>query len=317
MKRIYLLVTVIMAVWGVHAQEAAGEAEPFRLLVISSSSGKTAQTYLPDLAKHEGINLRHIQAFIGGATFERHWTSIEKTQADPEFVSHSTNSDKVRRPNGWTCSLVELIDSEEWDVVVTQQGARMAGKPKAIGWQPYADQFIAYLREHAPEAEIILQQTYSFTATEAERYGGQEAQFAHIERNYRELAGNQKLEVIPMGLAVQLAREGATYRFATEEELTALEYPNLPPHIGDVIGGYEWKWKRGSKPPEYELKLDELHVNQRGAYLQACVWYGVIFDKDPLTISFVPEGLDAEDASFLRQCAAQAIATFEQATADK
>jgi hypothetical protein len=264
------------------------------------------------MAGYEGINLRMFNAYIGACTFQRHWESIEKANADPNFVSHSTRSDKVRKPNGWTASLPDLVASEPWDVIVTQQSARGSGKPDAEGWQPYADKLIDYFKVHAPTAEIILQQTWSFPEPEAEKVGGQEKQFARIEENYRQLAEQRKLRVIPTGAAVQLARKDVNYRFATEEELDGMRYPELPPPTGDVAGGYKWINNRNTNH-QNRLNWDKLHMNNRGEYLQACCWFGIIFQRDPATITYVPEGLDPDDARFLRACASRAIAEYKQA----
>ena len=49
-----------------------------------------------------------------------------------------------------------------------------------------------------------------------------------------------------------------------------------------------------------------------GEYLQACVWFAILFDSDAREVTFVPEALSGEDAAFLREMAQKAVQEFVQ-----
>jgi hypothetical protein len=58
------------------------------------------------------------------------------------------------------------------------------------------------------------------------------------------------------------------------------------------------------------LRRDTIHLNIRGQYLQACVWYGFIFNRDPREITWAHEEVANSDAAFLRHIAARAIKEY-------
>lgn len=266
-------------------------------------------TYLPEVAKSVGVEAQMIKAFIGGCTLKRHIEELTMALKDPEYVSHNTNAENIARKNN-LASLPAIIKSRKWDVVVIQQSA--AESENSNTYEPYIGQLIAYLRTNAPEAEIILQQTWSFSAysSHPNKLGGQAGQFAKIAENYKTMAKKYHLRVIPTGLAVQLARQNVTYKILPREELDTLKPPQLPPPSGDVAGNYSWiKDKESGKSV---LKADPLHMNRRGKYLQACVWLGIIFGIDPVTVKYVPTGVSPDDAKFLRECASRAIKEYRQ-----
>ena len=67
-----------------------------------------------------------------------------------------------------------------------------------------------------------------------------------------------------------------------------------------------WVWRKNKKTGKTALSCDPNHLNSRGRYLQACVWYGFVFKKSPLEIKYDGK-LSPADAAFLRQCADKAL----------
>ncbi len=56
-----------------------------------------------------------------------------------------------------------------------------------------------------------------------------------------------------------------------------------------------------------KLGMDGPHANMAGEYLGACVWYETLFGKSVEKNSFVPVGIDADYAKFLRATAHRAM----------
>ena len=57
-----------------------------------------------------------------------------------------------------------------------------------------------------------------------------------------------------------------------------------------------------------EIGRDTIHLNARGEYLQALVWFGFLFGVDPTSVSYVSPEVGDADARFLRECARDALA---------
>jgi hypothetical protein len=46
--------------------------------------------------------------------------------------------------------------------------------------------------------------------------------------------------------------------------------------------------------------------------MQACLWFGFFFEKDPLEIKYVPKGISADEAKLLREVASKTLKEFKQ-----
>ena len=84
----------------------------------------------------------------------------------------------------------------------------------------------------------------------------------------------------------------------------------------DMIASEPPRWRDECKLMILDRKTGEIrwvrrndpaHLNRRGEYLQACLWYAFFFDKPTSEIKFVPEGITPEDAAFLRDVAQKAL----------
>ncbi|MBQ6107612.1 MAG: DUF4886 domain-containing protein [Thermoguttaceae bacterium] len=168
------------------------------------------------------------------------------------------------------------IKSQDWDFISIQQ---VSGKSWIYdSYQPFADKMIEFLKANS-NAEIVIQQTWAYHPTEKRLVGWgfpQREMYEKLTDAYNTLAKKHSLRVIPTGDAVQLARE-------TEP------------------GGYD------PADPTKIFTSDGAHLNARGQYLQACVWFGMLFDEPVSKVKFQPKELTAEDAAFLREVAQKAI----------
>lgn len=181
------------------------------------------------------------------------------------------------KPAHFPTTYLEKIKSEDWDFITIQQVSHLSWNYETF--QPYADQMIAFLKESCPNAEIVIQQTWAYHPAEKRLLSWKMSQcemFEKLTAAYDALAEKHGLRVIPTGDAVQLARE-------TEP------------------GGYR------PDDPTSILTGDGFHLNARGQYLQACVWFGTLFDEPVSKITFQPKELTETDAAFLRETAQKAI----------
>ena len=128
---------------------------------------------------------------------------------------------------------------------------------------------------------------------------------------YAKLAKETNLRVIPTGYAMELARATQGYEFKMYDKalLKTLKWPDLPNQSGDLVG--QMAWDKAKKGYLY-INVDSIHLNDRGRYLQACVWFGFMFEKDPRLIKYVPKSIADKDAEFLRNVAYTALKDFKQ-----
>ena len=246
-------------------------------------------------------------AFIGGCSLQRHIQEYETSQLDRD---HRPYRDIADQP----ASLQEFLKRDKWDIISIQQASHCSWQPAT--YQPWAEQLIGIIRETNPQAEIIVQQTWSYNAgdirinTAHDLWGlDQAGMFSCLDAAYRQLARQYGFRVVPTGLAVQLTRKDSPRQLPRmDEELkNSLVYPAPLPETEDAAGVCLYKDSDSGKI----LTVDTIHLNRYGQYLQGCVWAGFLFDVSPETITFEPADLpDKARLAKYRAAAAQALREY-------
>ena len=240
--------------------EFVGQAtvRPLKVLTIGNSFSRPVAFNLPKLAREAGVKLDIASLYIGGCSLERHvknYRSGKKTyeviwdyasDGEPRFVK---NLDKDVKPskgvNKGRGSVNDLLVGDDWDIVTIQQASPLSWKPET--YEPWADELIAAIHTHAPQAKIMVQQTWSYNAADARISPGgqwgfdQTGMYERIRDAYAAFAAKRNLELIKVGDAVQAAR------------------------------------KDGWEP--VGRKKDTIHLNRKGELLQARVWLNALFGK--------------------------------------
>jgi len=302
---------------------SAVQAKQLKVLMIGNSFSICVLKEMPACAASVGETLDLASLYIGGCPLNRHWGNVEKA-GDPKFKPYvfSYSYASVKDPKdapvaklGKKANIPQALVADKWDVVTIQQASPMSPFPET--YQPYADNLIAKIRELAPQAEIVLQETWSYTpyATEILKKWNMtpETMHAAIKNAYGILAAKHKLRTIPTGDAVQLYRQKLPVNYGkllTQAEIAAIQKPGLVDLHDDPVGNSSWKKvRKGQKDAdEVKLRLDVKHLNQKGNYLQACTWLAALFGTDVTKLVYVPTGLDPERAKLMRACAAEAVA---------
>ena len=275
-----------------------------KILTIGNSFSESVWVYLPQIAAAAGKEIRLGRANFGGCELRRHWAYVAAEENDPSCTIYASGSRKLRH----------ILSETPWDVVTIQQASRASWREDT--YEPYAGKLIAYIRELAPQAEIIVQQTWAYRADSPFLLPGgewnitQEQMYDCLTRNYRILAKRYGCRIIPTGFAVQLARQQEQPPFPNydPELLQTLRWPDLPPQAADVVG--QCRWVKDSASGELQISRDLTHLNCRGQYLQACVWLAILFNCQTENITYVPAELADQDAAFLRRIAQQAVREF-------
>ena len=285
-----------------------------RVLMIGNSFSICVGKFLPQMVRcFPGNRLKLTSCYIGGCSFETHWNNFCEAEKNPAFKPyHITvwDSTTLKKPV-FPGNVNELLKNEKYEIVTIQQASRLSGDYST--YQPWADNIIREVKKYQPQAEIIIQQTWSYRADAPffrENNTDNTQMYSRLEKAYYQLAEDYDLRIIPTGYAVQLCREKSPFKFRNYDwaMLDTLQWPDLPPQAGDVVGNFRWFKRNG----EMIILRDTNHLNMRGEYLQAALWCGFLYGVDPEKISYVAPKTGNQDAAFLRECASGALNCFRQ-----
>ena len=302
-----VLLTVLAAC---SSTRAAAADKELKVLMVGNSFAWSCRRYLPEVAKSvPGCTLKLEIAHIGGCYFERHMKEYARSMADPKHHPYLNIEMK------WS-SLPDLLKKEKWDIISIQQASPMSWRAET--YQPWADQLIALIRETNPQAEIIVQETWSYNDGDPRIHGTegtwgitQQGMYDKLAANYRKLAEDNHFRIVPMGLAVQLSRADHPKQLPvmTPEFQATFRYPAALPQTEDMVGSLGWgKEIDGVR----KISVDMIHLNRYGDYMQACLWFAFLFDRKVDEIPFRPEGMDPARLDKARRCAQEALDTYQQ-----
>ena len=303
--------------------------DSLKILTIGNSFTDSLTAYFQQVVESAGCQLHFERANHGGCELNRHWSYIDNEEHDREYKMYQDRRYTMR----------EILEREQWDIVTIQQASHFSWREET--YQPFADNICNYVGQHAPGAEIVIQQTWAYRADDSRlRPGGSwEELFANLGEKYSKfgvkigkenlridqtqmydfltaaytkLAKSRNLRIIPTGYAVQLSRKGEKDPFKPydPELLSKLRWPDLPSQSGDVVGAL--RWVKDPLSGEMTIKGDFIHLNERGRYMQACLWFAFLYERPVSEITFVPDCIGNSDAAFLRDCAQKAADTFPQ-----
>jgi len=282
------------------------EEQTVRLLTIGNSFADNALTYLPEIVKASGNTLVYAKANLGGCTMKRHWDHVEKYEAG--------HSDKAGTPYaGGRFSLAQLLSQDAWDVVTIQQVSWQSHDPSTF--EPYARNLCDYIRRHAPQATILLHQTWAYRVDDPRFTPANEGKEPHthaimyqqVRQAYHLMAGKLGTGILPSGDAMYIADTDPTWGYRPDRafDFAKAQPPRLPDQIHSLHAGYRWKKQQDGSST---LVMDGHHAGKAGKYLLGCVWFEALYGQNLTDHSFVPAGLDPAYASFLRQTAHKAVA---------
>ena len=307
MFRLICALIAISAATCVAEVEAPRPTEkPLKVLMIGNSFSICVLKQAPQIAEAMGRKLDLASLFIGGCPLAWHANNLKGTNMPYGVSCNYCGVTKVAetplgavcakgKKGDWKGNLRKVIAADKWDVVTIQQASHDSWNEKT--YHPHADKLIAAIRELAPQAEIRIQQTWSYCKGHSgicnrETMGpgswgfDQTGMYERLTANYTKLAKDNGFKVIPMGLAVQ--------KFRQAQNIT--DYP------GDVVGSVG-----PSKKDPKTIVGDKIHLNSRGHYLQGLVWVGALFNVDVTTCVYKPPKMKDELAATLRTCAAAAL----------
>ena len=312
MKKLLLVFTAICMTFAVTAAE---QTKKLKVLMIGNSFSVCVGDDLYRIVKATpDCKLLLTSAYIGGCTLQRHWECIEKAEKDANYKPYHVRTwDTDKKKTVGKRDNVNNLLKEEWDIITIQQGSAQSWDFKF--YEPWAGKLIDHIRKHAPKAEIVIQQTWSYRIDDGRLRRWKITQtemYEKLVKAYRTLAEKYKFRVIPMGDAVQLYRKAnkiqSTPRTA-EQDPKKLVHPALPTYNNDIVGNSTWR--KDKKTGQMKLSTDPAHLNLAGRYLQGCVWFCTLYGKSAADIKYIPAR--HSNAKDLIKFADEAVKNYKQA----
>lgn len=276
-----------------------------RLLTIGNSFSRNATRFLTNIVSAAGHRLIHAPIVVGGASLELHAEKARAHDSDP-------SDERGLYANGR--SLKQELRRERWDFVTIQQASIKSHD--VATFRPFASRLCDHIRRHAPQAEILLHQTWAYRRddprfTQPSGKEGepttQEAMYHGLRDAYGIIARELKLRLIPVGDAFFMADTDGRWGFRPDTAFSfkTAKYPALPDQTHSLHVGWEWKMLKDGKRV---LRMDGHHANVAGEYLGACVWFEVLFRETAVGNPFIPQGMDSAYAGFLQETAHRVVA---------
>ena len=268
-----------------------------KVLMIGNSFSICLLQHLPKVAEDRGVELDLTSLYIGGCSLKRHWENALK-DGDEDFRPYRFSRNRFGKSTQGTANVCEALRMAKWDVVTIQQASHESWKPES--YHPWGDNLVAKIRELAPQAKIVVQETWSYTPWDKRlgKWGiDQDEMYAKLHQAYGDFAQQHGFEVIPFGTAVQEWRKRLPVKY--EENSFG----------GDVVGGRnhakEDQFKRDSNY-KWVPNGDVFHLNERGEYFQALVWAAKLFgDADLSTLDYRPDFVAEDEAKLMREIAVE------------
>lgn len=285
---------------------ATSSRKSLKVLMIGNSFSISCTRQMPQIAADLGLELDLCSMYIGGCSLERHWNNVKLAAKDPNAAPYHM----VRFVNGKrVCgdgsnksishsNIPQMLKREKWDIVTIQQASHFSWKSES--YHPFGDELVATIRELSPQAEIVVQETWSYTPWDPrlKKWGiDQNEMYAFLHDAYRSFAGKYNLRLIPFGTAVQAWRKALPVMY-TENS-----------YGGDVVGG-------GTKPAEQHFKQvdgkwvpdsDSFHLSRSGEYFQSLVWTAFLFGADVTNCNYRPDFVSEGDAALMKKVAMETI----------
>ncbi|SDT97819.1 protein of unknown function [Verrucomicrobium sp. GAS474] len=298
---------------------------PLRVLAVGNSFSQNVFAYLPQFAKAGGKSVSLLIAYKGGCSLKEHADAYAAAENDPASPAACIYSGTQWFEEGHPAAagtksfnLIDALKKEKWDIVTIQQYSALSYKPET--YEPYAGQVVAAIRKYAPQAEIVIHETWAYRDDDPLFRKGDftpALMQEQLKAAYAKLAAAYHFRTVPVGDAFAAARVLPRWTFAPD---AAFDFAHpaegaLPQEKAGLHNGY-----RGAKDPKtgvYAVHLDGHHANKDGEYLGAAVFYEALFGGNVEEVAFVPPNgsLTPEDAATLRHIAHQAVRAQKAAEA--
>ena len=270
------------------------------VLIVGNSFSTDSLKYLREIAAADGVNIDVGRLIKGGSDFKHHYDSRETTE---EVNTLHYNGIAT----GYT-NLKTVLEEYDWDYVAVQNWS--SSNPETLSedfWSPVGEDLIAYIHEHEPNAEILINKVwsyemgYSYVKDNAVRNRADAALTAKtqlVADNAADRIGVDKIRIVPAGDAFTYARN---YKDLNGVHIFDTTYYAEGHSFTSDMNRQTISVGQGILTEEEEeagfirLHRDGFHSSLIARYMLASVWYEALTGNNVVGNTFVPES-DAIDS---------------------
>jgi hypothetical protein len=273
-----------------------------KVLTIGNSFSGNALRYMNEIVAADGtVNMCYGRADLGGCSLEKLCNLIEQCELLPNVKPYdfAYNGEKDSTP----MTLKEILVKDKWDYVTIQQVSSLSWVKDS--YEPYFTKLYNIVKELAPQAEIVVHQTWAYRkdGESLKDFGiTQQQMFERLEENYSEMAGKHSCRIIPSGEALQKAREILNYKADKSFNFKNPSPIELPDQSKSLNAGYHWK-TGNTWDGKASFADDCRHANKNGCYLIGALWFEFFTGKSILGNTFVPDGVSFADVKLFQKIA--------------
>lgn len=264
--------------------ELSEKQKEIKLLMIGNSFCSYYTDELYSIAKNAGYKLTVANLYYAGCFIEWHWQWLQEDT--PNYTLYVTNNDAGRYETDIK-TIREAINATDWDIITLQQHMSLSLMPEYdTVWASleHVPDLYEYIRGVHPEAKLYWQETWAHEVG-FDDFGYQmpDAEYqatvaAVIKQASERVCEENNVPMVPSGDAWVIARQNPV----VGDNLCQREVKNDKYHDGDIGGGQ---------------------------YLNACVWFEVLFGKSCVGSTWRPDyDLSEEKIAALQLAAHQAVA---------
>ena len=124
-----------------------------KILSIGNSFSQDAQRYLHKISVAAGKPIKAVNLYIGGCSLRTHYFNMLE---DAKKYAFEFNGESTKI----FVTIKEALMSDEWDYVTLQQASPVS--PDFTTYQPYLSELYAYVKKYAPQAKILIHETWAY-----------------------------------------------------------------------------------------------------------------------------------------------------------
>lgn len=191
-------------------KSVATSPKALKVLMIGNSFSICNLRQMPHIAKAMGKELDIASLYIGGCSLERHWNNVVATDKNPALRQYRFDRvvDTKKVVEDGKANIQEALQMDKWDVVTIQQYSAFSWRPET--YHPFGDSLVAKIRALAPQAKIVMQETWSYPPWDKrlKDFGfDQKEMYRRLHAAYAAFANKHALEIIPVGTAAEIVPE--------------------------------------------------------------------------------------------------------------
>jgi hypothetical protein len=173
-----------------------------KVLSIGNSFSQDAQRYLHRISVAAEAPIKCVNLYIGGCSLRMHYFNVLENEKKYQFEFNGENT-------GIFVTVKEALMSDSWDYVTLQQVSVSSAHWDT--YQPYLSELAAYVKRYAPQAKLLIHQTWAYDNGAPQRlenagFSSAKEMYDAVRVTYKKAAEEINAHgIIPSGYTVNLA----------------------------------------------------------------------------------------------------------------